>query len=573
MLSNLPDHALLNVCLATGVLSGKDLAALEATARRFRLRSAELKSSRQAATLPEFAAEELLAQHSEGWRLAPRPGDSWKCLFHLADDRLLRCRAPVVAAGQAHSLACRAGKLFAFGANDCLQLGLKSSAEVVARAGEEYADDFETSPMRVEMGRGDHVVCVAAGSAHSAAVSSAGKLWTWGDAEDGKLGFVKSTGNIDRLMNKAVGMPRLVCGFAPGVRVVQVACGDDHTACVSATGTAFAWGINDGRLGRGPPPPDDDVSEWTVSEEFLRPGLVCGVGSHRVVAVQCGESQTSLITAEGKLLMCGVVIVTKAPEIEEESPDLYQNLWIPEQIEFPAGIEVRQMSFGPETRCAAVSWCGSVFVWGQWDILETGLIFAPLKLEALLTAGFADEGESRARRARRTLLEPSLLNMARNAASVHCGDEHAVVVTEDGFLWSWGLNADGQSSLSHSYAWTDREAIPAMEVQVPHQVQWFTDEPPHPVLGPHWGSVPTLSKIGVDAKVVHGCCGALHTVTVLEDAKGEAAVYTFGRTQYGRCGRTEHPDRVGGITDESVAKWKLLGQMLARRVPINEDDE
>ena len=380
-LLDLPDHVLLSIILAPGALCGKDLAALEATARRFCLRSVELKSSSAAATLPECAAEELLGKHTEGWRLAPRPADSWKYLFQLVCSRL--SRIPVVAAGQAHTLAVADGKLLSFGANDCLQLGLGGGGgedpdKAVGRVGEEHVDSFEASPRQVTFpGESTQIMSVAAGSAHSAAVSLEGKLWTWGEIEDGKLGHglealtdlmmedLQATEDVFRtLMNKAVGAPRLVRTFLPAsrIRVVQVACGDDHSACLSATGTAFTWGLSDGRLGRGGPQDDFDYTG-------ISPGLVTSMEAHRVVAVECGESQTSFVTceekiltqassisarikcrmlirscmwvlkllfcnaAEGELYMCGLLVVTEEPT--DEDMDLYRVLWAPERINFP----------------------------------------------------------------------------------------------------------------------------------------------------------------------------------------------------------------------------------------------
>lgn len=85
---------------------------------------------------------------------------------------------------------------------------------------------------------------IACGSAHSAAITSSGELYTWGLGEYGRLGH----GDNNTLLK-----PKLVQKLL-GHRVVQVACGsrDAQTLCLTEDGTVFSWGDGDfGKLGRG----------------------------------------------------------------------------------------------------------------------------------------------------------------------------------------------------------------------------------------------------------------------------------------------------------------------------------
>jgi alpha-tubulin suppressor-like RCC1 family protein len=71
------------------------------------------------------------------------------------------------------------------------------------------------------------VVQVACGGFHNAILTHTGKLYTWGNGRSGQLG------NLARKHNM-LSTPQLVdhlVGFK--VSVVQVGCGQHHTACIS----------------------------------------------------------------------------------------------------------------------------------------------------------------------------------------------------------------------------------------------------------------------------------------------------------------------------------------------------
>ncbi|KAJ8777803.1 hypothetical protein J1605_014156 [Eschrichtius robustus] len=99
-------------------------------------------------------------------------------------------------------------------------------------------------PRVIESLRGIEVVDVAAGGAHSACVTAAGDLYTWGKGRYGRLGHSDSEDQLK---------PKLV-EVLQGHRVVDVACGsgDAQTLCLTEDDTVWSWGDGDyGKLGRG----------------------------------------------------------------------------------------------------------------------------------------------------------------------------------------------------------------------------------------------------------------------------------------------------------------------------------
>ncbi|MEW5302947.1 MAG: hypothetical protein WDW36_005684 [Sanguina aurantia] len=85
------------------------------------------------------------------------------------------------------------------------------------------------------------VVSVAAGKHHMVAATSAGELFTWGSNKDGKLGHA----GMDTQPT-----PRKVADLR--CRIAAVAASNRHSAAVSAAGEVLTWGCNrDGQLGYG----------------------------------------------------------------------------------------------------------------------------------------------------------------------------------------------------------------------------------------------------------------------------------------------------------------------------------
>jgi len=99
------------------------------------------------------------------------------------------------------------------------------------------------TPARID-GLGD-IVYSAAGEEHSAAVSSAGLLYTWGLAEDGRLGLGPLVCNKGQIV-------RCPARVQSVTTAELVACGDAHTAVVTGDGLLVTFGRGShGRLGLG----------------------------------------------------------------------------------------------------------------------------------------------------------------------------------------------------------------------------------------------------------------------------------------------------------------------------------
>mmetsp|Transcript_11501 Transcript_11501/g.27955 ORF Transcript_11501/g.27955 Transcript_11501/m.27955 type:complete len:213 (-) Transcript_11501:76-714(-) len=118
---------------------------------------------------------------------------------------------------------------------------------------------------------GRRVMCVSGGAYVTAAVTSDGHLFTWGQGEDGTLGLGRDLSDRN--------VPTLVHGALRGKRVVAVsASGDTHAVALTSEGEVFSWGRGrDLQLGHGN---DDDKHHPTLVGGCLLGKKVVAVSVH-----------------------------------------------------------------------------------------------------------------------------------------------------------------------------------------------------------------------------------------------------------------------------------------------------
>ncbi|VVB14272.1 unnamed protein product [Arabis nemorensis] len=200
-------------------------------------------------------------------------------------DALNTTNIELVACGEFHSCAVTlSGDLYTWGKGDFGVLG----------HGNEVS---HWVPKRVNfLLEGIHVSYIACGPYHTAVVTSAGQLFTFGDGTFGVLG------HGDR---KSVFVPREVDSLK-GLRTVRAACGVWHTAAVvevmvgsssssnCSSGKLFTWGDGDkGRLGHG------------NKEPKLVPTCVAALVEPNFCQVACGHSLTVALTTSGHVYTMG----------------------------------------------------------------------------------------------------------------------------------------------------------------------------------------------------------------------------------------------------------------------------
>jgi alpha-tubulin suppressor-like RCC1 family protein len=192
-----------------------------------------------------------------------------------------------VAAGSEHSLAVTStGQLYAFGENEQGQLGSATNNNT---------HDANPTPTLITLpGASGAVVQVAAGGAHSLALTSAGQLYAFGENRGGQLGVTTHSGT-----GEPTPIPTLVT--LPGATgpITEIAAGKVHTLVATATGQLYAFGENHfGQLG--------DTAGNGAAVADPTPTLVTLPGADGgVTQIAAGNADSLATTSSGQLYAFG----------------------------------------------------------------------------------------------------------------------------------------------------------------------------------------------------------------------------------------------------------------------------
>ncbi|GKY95712.1 hypothetical protein MPSEU_000532000 [Mayamaea pseudoterrestris] len=151
-------------------------------------------------------------------------------------------------------------------------------------AGHGYTEGHQCIPKLVDHLAGKKIVRISACGFHSACLSDADELFTWGEGKFGRLGHgTESNCHGPRLVESLVGKkPR------------QIACGGFHSAVVTEDGQLFSFGGGEhGQLGH-----NDRMNK-------LRPTLVIALEGVFISQIACGWSHSVALTAKGRLYTFG----------------------------------------------------------------------------------------------------------------------------------------------------------------------------------------------------------------------------------------------------------------------------
>eukprot|EP01122_Echinamoeba_exundans_P005045 TRINITY_DN15226_c0_g1_i1.p1 TRINITY_DN15226_c0_g1~~TRINITY_DN15226_c0_g1_i1.p1 ORF type:complete len:1546 (-),score=222.45 TRINITY_DN15226_c0_g1_i1:1026-5663(-) len=198
-----------------------------------------------------------------------------------------------VACGENHTLALsREGVCYSWGSNRCGQLGRST----------ERGGTRPDVPSRVGDALNNKTISyISCGTEHSAAVSSEGELFAWGNNAAGQCG----AGLKEKVF---VHTPSQAVGFH-GLCVLAVSCGARHTVALAYDSKRedyhvmiFSAGKNEsGQGGRG----SSSDSAIEDSYEFQRVEFTPKNARECVVTVCCGHEHSIVLTDSGNLYGCG----------------------------------------------------------------------------------------------------------------------------------------------------------------------------------------------------------------------------------------------------------------------------
>jgi len=286
------------------------------------------------------------------------------------------------ALGYEHSCALlEGGEVWCWGRNVMGQIGIgATSPEVV-------------DPTRVFDGG---VIDIDAEFTHSCAVRPGGEVWCWGFALDGQ-GW--QGGPED---GTAQPIPAPVPGFESESAIGQVASGGSHACAANDAMTrVWCWGNNSyGRLGDG---------TTNDSAAAVRVGGA-DAPDQPTAALTTASDHSCTLDPDRHRIWCWGSLTWADPPTSQLLPDVLVEATEP----------VVSMSSGWRHTCILLE-TGAVECWGANNQLQLGV-------------PNADQPYS----------QPVAVEDLPSAEVLSAGRNHACVIAEDGTVWCWGRNDDGQ---------------------------------------------------------------------------------------------------------------------------------
>jgi alpha-tubulin suppressor-like RCC1 family protein len=279
------------------------------------------------------------------------------------------------------------------------------------------------------------------GSEHTVALKPDGTLWAWGQNFTGELG--NGTMNPSDVPTRVCDLDASVCTTNPLTGVVAISVGRAHTLALRSNGTVVAWGYNfNGELGDG-----------TFDVRYV-PVPVCEVGAtnpdgglpdctatplSNVVQIAAGYLHSVALKADGTVVSWGY-----NNDSELGNGNTAGNETVPGYVCAPGAVapctpananvlgSIAMVTAGGGGHALAQATSGELYAWGhnKGGQCGNGDSFIP---EIPVAGRVCAPGQTAA-----------CTQFLSNVASFDVWSGHSLVLDQQGGLWGWGGNNDGE---------------------------------------------------------------------------------------------------------------------------------
>ncbi len=342
-----------------------------------------------------------------------------------------------IAAGGSHTCAInKNAKVYCWGNNSFHQLGFIALSQ----------NKPKLVPTQLPA-----LTAVTAGEQHTCVLDRFGSVWCWGRDDFGQLGRgALSTTKCAGLPCSAV--PTRLTSLPP---IAEIAAGGFHTCALSRGHVLYCWGLNAyGELGQReavPPSLTNPLCPSTYGSFacYDSPKTVALPAGVTPISVTAGGYHTCILDTMhrvwcwgldfagelGSLAASGGIFPpsgTSAPYLMCNGAATYLCTTTPQAATFPAGSKVLSITAGLYFTCAMVAAPPRVLCWGSNADGQLG--------DGSLGGATCSEANFRCQ-----ALPTAVAGLSgTNYVALAAGDFHVCVLKASGWIFCWGLNADGE---------------------------------------------------------------------------------------------------------------------------------
>ena len=260
---------------------------------------------------------------------------------------------------------------------------------------------------------GKKIIQTAIGVTHSMALDSEGKVYSWGENVNGLLGTGDAIPTLSPVLVRTGGTPM------EGKKIVQISAGGTHSMALDSEGNIYAWGWGgEGQLGNG------ENNNSNVPILVKKEGT--GLEGKTIKKVMAGGMFSMVLTSDGSLYSWGK---NNYGQIGDGTTNNY-NLAVAVKTEGTpmAGKTVVDFSISNEHTVALTS-DGQIYAWGR---NESGQLGDGTNTASTLPVAV------------RTVGTPFADKKAVQVAAGGWEGAHSLALGTDGTVYSWGRNLNGQ---------------------------------------------------------------------------------------------------------------------------------
>ena len=402
-----------------------------------------------------------------------------------------------ISAGVVHTVALdEEGKAYTWGNNEYGQLGDgKTTNSVLPICISDKDNEL----------KGKKIISISAGVVHTVALDEEGKAYTWGNNEYGQLGDGKTTNSV---------LPICISdkeNELKGKRIVDISAGYGHTVAIDEEEKVYTWGYNEfGQLGY--------VTEDNSTEPICISDKENELKGKRIVDISAGYGHTVAIDKEGKVYTWGFNEYGQLGDITlrySAEPICLTD----KKNELKRMKTVKVVT--EDTEVISLAESGKIYIWYIWEVGDGTAIYA-------LPICISDKD---------TELK------GKRIVDISAGYGHTVAIDEEGKVYTWGDNGDGQLG------------------------DGTTNDSPLPIC------ISNKENELKGKKIISISAGGYHTVAIDEEGK----VYTWGNNEVGQLGDGTTTNSVLPICisdKENELKGKRIVDILAgygHTVAIDEE--
>jgi len=236
------------------------------------------------------------------------------------------------------------GRIFTWGGKT-LDIGILVAESVPV----DITSEFNLNP-------GEKIIQVSLGGFHYSVITSEGRIFTWGQNDNGQLGdgtTTYSSAPIDITSQFS---------FDEEEKIIQVSLGGSHSSVITSKGRIFTWGENDnGQLGDGTT--TDILTPYNITANFNLNQ------AERITQVSLGGFHYSVITSEGRIFTWGSNFAGKLGDgttVDSSIP-----IDITSQFNLDAGETITHVALGL-FHSSAITSEGRIFTWGENEYGQLG---------------------------------------------------------------------------------------------------------------------------------------------------------------------------------------------------------